>query len=59
MKDVTPVITGANDYMTPDGHTAEFGTNPEMDQWVYGYLNLEYNNVGAHAKRNQTLFDAQ
>lgn len=59
MKDVTPVITGANDYMTPDGHTAEFGTNPEMDQWVYGYLNLEYNNVGAHAKRDQTLFDAQ
>ena len=59
MKDVTPVITGANDYMTPDGHTAEFGTNPELDQWVYGYLNLEYNNVGAHAKRDQTLFDAQ
>ena len=45
--------------MTPDGHTAEFGTNPELDQWVYGYLNLEYNNVGAHAKRDQTLFDAQ
>lgn len=59
MKDVTPVITGANDYMTPDGHTAEFGTNPDLDQWVYGYLNLEYNNVGAHAKRDQTLFDAQ
>lgn len=59
MKEVTPVITGANDYMTPDGHTAEFGTNPELDQWVYGYLNLEYNNVGAHAKRDQTLFDAQ
>ena len=59
MKDVTPVITGANDYMTLDGHTAEFGTNPELDQWVYGYLNLEYNNVGAHAKRDQTLFDAQ
>ena len=59
MKDVTPVITGANDYMTPDGHTAEFGTNPELDQWVYGYLNLDSNNVGAHATRDQTLFDAQ
>ena len=58
MKDVTPVITGANDYMTPDGHTAEFGTNADLDAWVHGYLNLEYNNVGAHAKRDQTLFNA-
>ena len=59
MKDVTPVITGANDYMTPDGHTSTFGENETLDAWVHGYLNLEYNNVGAHAKRDQSLFDAQ
>ena len=59
MKDVTPVITGANDYMTPDGHTPTFGENETLDAWVHGYLNLEYNNVGAHAKRDQSLFDAQ
>ena len=59
MKEVTPVVTGANDYMTPDGHTATFGTDTQLDQWVHGYLNLEYNNVGAHAKREQSLFDTQ
>lgn len=58
MKQVTPVFTGANDYMTPDGHTAEFGADETLDAWVHGYLNLEYNNVGAHAKRDQSLFDA-
>ena len=59
MKQTTPVVTGANDYMKPDGTTATFGTDPALDEWVYGYLNLEYNNVGAHAKRDQSLFDAQ
>ena len=59
MKQTPPVVTGANDYMKPDGTTATFGTDPALDEWVYGYLNLEYNNVGAHAKRDQSLFDAQ
>ena len=59
MKQTTPVVTGANDYMKPDGTTATFSTDPALDEWVYGYLNLEYNNVGAHAKRDQSLFDAQ
>ena len=45
--------------MTPDGHTSTFGENETLDAWVHGYLNLEYNNVGAHAKRDQSLFDAQ
>lgn len=59
MKQVTPVVTGANDYMTPDGHTATFGQDALLDDWVHGYLHLEYNNVGAHAKRDQSLFDAR
>ena len=57
MKQNTPVVTAANDYMRTDGTTAEYGVDPELDQWVYGYWNLEYNNIGAHAKRVQAAFE--
>ena len=57
MKQNTPVVTAANDYMKADGTTAEYGVDPALDAWVKGYLNLEYNNIGAHAKRDQIIFD--
>ena len=57
MKQNTPVVTAANDYMKADGTTAKYGVDPALDAWVKGYLNLEYNNIGAHAKRNQSIFD--
>ena len=57
MKQNTPVVTAANDYMKADGTTAEYGVDPALDAWVKGYLNLEYNNIGAHAKRDQSIFD--
>ena len=56
MKQNTPVVTAANDYMKADGTTAEYGVDPELDALVKGYLNLEYNNIGAHAKREQSIF---
>ena len=56
MKQTTPVVTAANDYMKADGTTAEYGVDPELDAWVKGYLNLEYNNIGAHAKQEQSIF---
>ena len=56
MKQNTPVVTAANDYMKADGTTAEYGVDPALDAWVKGYLNLEYNNIGAHAKRDQSIF---
>ena len=59
MKQVTPVVTGSNDYMRPDGTTARYGESAEHDAWAKGYLNLEYNNVGAHAARDQSLFAPQ
>ncbi len=59
MKQVTPVVTGANDYMRPDGTTARYGESAAHDAWAKGYLNLEYNNVGAHAARDQSLFAPQ
>ena len=59
MKQVTPVVTGANDYMRPDGTTARYGESAEHDAWAKGYLHLEYNNVGAHAARDQSLFAPQ
>ena len=59
MKQVTPVVTGANDYMRPDGTTARYGESAGHDAWAKGYLNLEYNNVGAHAVRDQSLFAPQ
>ena len=57
MKQNTPVVTAANDYMKTDGTTAVYGVDPALDAWVKGYLNLEYNNIGAHAKRDQSIFD--
>ena len=56
MKQNTPVVTAANDYMKADGTTAVYGVDPALDAWVKGYLNLEYNNIGAHAKRDQSIF---
>ena len=57
MKHNTPVVTAANDYMKVDGSTAEYGAAPALDEWAKGYLMLEYNNIGAHAKRDQSIFD--
>ena len=57
MKHNTPVVTAANDYMKVDGSTAEYGADPTLDEWAKGYLMLEYNNIGAHAKRDQSIFD--
>lgn len=57
MKHNTPVVTAANDYMKVDGTTAEYGADPALDEWAKGYLMLEYNNIGAHAKRDQGIFD--
>ena len=31
--------------------------DPALDEWAKGYLMLEYNNIGAHAKRDQSIFD--
>jgi len=45
------------DYMKVDGTTAEYGADPALDEWAKGYLMLEYNNIGAHAKRDQGIFD--
>ena len=56
MKHNTPVVTAANDYMKVDGTTAEYGTDPALDEWAKGYLALEYNNIGVHAKRDQSIF---
>ena len=56
MKHNTPVVTAANDYMKVDGSTAEYGADPALDEWAKGYLMLEYN-IGAHAKRDQSIFD--
>ena len=56
MKNTTPVVTAANDYMRADGTTATYGEDPALDAWAHGYFYLEYNNIGAKAKRNQALF---
>lgn len=55
MKHNTPVVTAANDYMKVDGSTAEYGADPALDEWAKGYLMLEYNNIGAHAKRDRAF----
>ena len=57
LKQVAPVVTAANDYMLPDGSTSVYGVDAEKDAWVHGYFDLEYNNVGAHARRDQSIFD--
>lgn len=56
MKQQTPVVTAANDYMRADGTTHAYGEDESLDAWVKGYLALEYNNIGAHAKRVQSIF---
>ena len=56
MKQQTPVVTAANDYMRADGTTHAYGEDESLDAWVKGYLALEYNNIGAHAKRVQSVF---
>ncbi len=56
MKQQTPVVTAANDYMRADGTTHAYGEDQSLDAWVKGYLALEYNNIGAHAKRVQSIF---
>lgn len=56
MKENVPVMTAGNDYMAADGKTYTYGENPGNDAWMHGYFNLEYNNIGTGAKRNQTLF---
>lgn len=56
MKQQTPVVTAANDYMRADGTTHAYGEDESLDTWVKGYLALEYNNIGAHAKRVQSIF---
>ena len=55
MKQQTPVVTAANDYMKVDGTTGTYGEDESLDAWVKGYLALEYNNIGAHAKRVQSI----
>ena len=39
-----------------DGTTGTYGEDESLDAWVKGYLALEYNNIGAHAKRVQSIF---
>ena len=56
MKQQTPVVTAANDYMKVDGTYGTYGEDESLDAWVKGYLALEYNNIGAHAKRVQSIF---
>ena len=57
LKQEAPVVTAANDCMLPDGSTAVYGEDAALDAWVHGYFNLEYNNVGAHARREQSFFE--
>jgi len=59
LKQVAPVVTAANDYMDADGVTHTYGENAELDAWVHGYFNLEYNNIGAKATRQQNLFQVE
>ena len=54
-EDVT-LMTAGNDYMDADGVTHVYGENQTNDDWVHGYFALEYNNIGTHAKKNDTLF---
>ena len=56
MKQQTPVVTAANDYMKVDGTYGTYGEDESLDAWVKGYLALEYHNIGAHAKRVQSIF---
>lgn len=56
MKQTLPVQTAANDYMLPDGTTAEIGQNPACDTLLRDYFYLEYNNIGTAATRADALY---
>ncbi|MDD4849101.1 MAG: LTA synthase family protein [Gemmiger sp.] len=56
MKQTVPLHTAANDYMAADGTTHCYGEDAAADALVRGYFALEYNNIGTHAKQNQSLF---
>ena len=56
MKEEVTVVTAGNDFMDASGVTHEYGEDPALDEWVQGYFLLEYNNIGTHAHRNQSLF---
>lgn len=56
MKDDVTVMTAGNDYMDASGVTHVYGENQTNDDWVHGYFALEYNNIGTHAKKNDSLF---
>ena len=56
MKQDVAVQTAGNDYMASDGKTYTYGVNADNDAWMSGYFYLEYNNIGAKASRNQSLF---
>ena len=56
MKEEVPLMTAGNDYMDASGVTHVYGENETNDDWVHGYFALEYNNIGTHAKKNDSLF---
>ena len=56
MKEQVTVVTAGNDFMGASGVTHEYGEDPALDEWVQGYFLLEYNNIGTHAHRSQSLF---
>ena len=56
MKEEVPLMTAGNDYMDANGVTHVYGENQTNDDWVHGYFALEYNNIGTHAKKNDSLF---
>ncbi len=56
MQDDVTVMTAGNDYMDASGVTHVYGENETNDDWVHGYFALEYNNIGTHAKKNDSLF---
>ena len=56
MQDDVTIMTAGNDYMDANGVTHVYGENETNDDWVHGYFALEYNNIGTHAKKNDSLF---
>lgn len=56
MKEEVPLMTAGNDYMDASGVIHVYGENQTNDDWVHGYFALEYNNIGTHAKKNDSLF---
>ena len=56
MKQDVAVQTAGNDYMASDGKTYTYGVNADNDAWMSGYFYLEYNNIGAKATCDESLF---